>query len=157
VKPHPEPESRESTLRKRNREEKANETLAKLLQEHENQVKERSRIDAEKLLIQIEDAFAKLCEDNDVTKAAIQLITERSSHIPTYTPGGSTPWYSERRDYGEATVTVGGLYGSLTQLLGRITREPDSSVGFSVWRILDSYHPNLRFRFYQEKAKRRHP
>jgi hypothetical protein len=133
------------------------EALVKLIEEHEKQVKERSRIRAEKFLGQLEDAFARLCEENDVAKAAVQLISERSSHIPPYTPGGQTPWYKERRDYGEATVTVGELCGSLTQLLARTTHEPDSSVGFSVWRILDSYHPNLRFRFYQEKAKRRHP
>ena len=143
-------------MRKRNREEKAtaDETLAKLVEEHGKQVAEDSRIHAEKLLAQLEDAFARLCDDNDVAKAAVQLITERSSRIPPYTPERLTGWDKERRDYEEAIVTVGELYGSLTQLLGRITHEPDSSVGFSAWRILDSYHPNLRF--YPVKAQRRH-
>jgi hypothetical protein len=126
------------------------------MQEHEKEVAERSRIDAEKLLVQVEDAFAKLCEDNDVTKAALQLITERSSHIPPHTSEQATVWYRERRDYEEATVTVGELYASLTQLLGRVNHEPDSYVGRGVWRILDSYHPNLRFRFYQDKPRQRH-
>jgi len=98
-------------LRKRNREETvtADEALAKLLKEEEKWVEEWSRIDAEKLPAQVDDGFMRLCDDSDVAKAAIQLITQRSSHIPTYTPGGSTPWYSERRDYGEAAVTIGEL------------------------------------------------
>ena len=132
----------------------ADRTLAKLMQEHEKEVAERSRIDAEKLLVQVEDAFAKLCEDNDVAKAAIQLIAERSSHIPPYTSEQATVWYRERRDYEEATVTIGQLYGSLTQLLGRVTDESDRFVGVGVWKILDSYYPNLRFR--KDQAKRRH-
>jgi hypothetical protein len=46
----------------RNREEKitADEALAKLMEEHEKQVEERSRSEAEKLLAQLEDAFARL-------------------------------------------------------------------------------------------------
>lgn len=134
----------------------ADEALAKLLEEEEKQVAKWSRIDAEKLLVQVEDALAKLCEDNNVAKAANQIITERSSHIPPYTPEQVTVWYRERREYEEATVAIREFYGSLTQFLTRVTHEPDSYVGRGVWRILDSYHPNLRFRFYQVKAKRKH-
>jgi len=182
VKPVPEPDSSEATLRNKEEKVTADEALAKLIQEHEKQVAEWSRLDAEKLLAQLEDAFARLCDENDVAKAAIQLITERSSHIPPYTPvvvaGKEAKRFKEllaemtpeerqqddlfvkgleenaRRGYKEATVVVRELYGSLTQLLARITHEPDSSVGVS--RILDSYHPNLRFRFYQDKANRKH-
>ena len=152
------------------------------MQEHEKQVAEDSRVDAEKLLAQLEDAFARLCDENDVAKAAIQLITERSSHIPPYTPvvmagkeakrfkkllAEMTPEErqqheflvkgirkSARRDYEEATAVVREFYGSLTQLLARFPHEPDRLVGGGAWKILDSYHPNRRF--YQVKAKRKH-
>jgi len=168
----------------RNREEKvtASEALAKLMQELEKHVAEDSRGDAEKLLAQLEDAFARLCIENDVAKAAVQLIIERSSHIPPYTPvvmagkeakrfkkllAEMTPEErqqheflvkgireSARRDYEEATAVVREFYGSLTQLLARFPHEPDRLVGGGAWKILDSYHPNLRF--YQVKAKRKH-
>jgi hypothetical protein len=62
-----------------------------------------------------------------------------------------------RRDYGQAIVTIREFYGSLTQLLRRMTHEPDvghSFVGVGAGRILDSYHPNLRFQ--QVKVKRKH-
>ena len=73
----------------RNREEKvtAGEAFVRIMEEHEKEVKEESRIEAERLLAQVEDALARLCHDsNDVSKAAIQLVAERSSHISTYTP-----------------------------------------------------------------------
>jgi hypothetical protein len=124
------------------------------MEEHEKRVAEVSRIEAERFLAQLEDAFARLCDDNHIThiaEAATQLITERSSHIPPYTPEQGTGGYKARRDYEEATLTVGELYGSLTQLLGRVTHEPESDVGVSVSRILNSYHPDLRFR--QDKGR----
>ena len=161
----------------------ADEVLVRLMEKAEKQAAERSRIDAEKLLVQLEDALAKLCDDNDVAKAAIQLIAERSSRIPTYTPlqfvGREAKLYKEhladmtpeerhelelfvqgsqehaRRGYEEATVAIREFYGSLTQLLGRIAHESDRGLAVGVWRILDSYHPNLRFRFYQVKDKPR--
>jgi hypothetical protein len=121
-----------------------------------------------------------------VAKAAVQLLAERVSHIPPYTPlrfvGNAAKRYKEDlaemtpeerrefkiwdkagdeasgRDYAIATVVVRELYGSLAQFLARIIHDPDhhNYVGTGVWRILDSYHPNVRFRFYQDKAKRRH-
>jgi len=152
------------------------------MQEHEKQVAEDSRVDAEKLLAQLEDAFARLFIENDISKAAVQLITERSSHIPPYTPvvmaskeakrfkkllAEMTPEERQqhdllvegirenaRRDYEEASAVVRQFYGSLTQLLVRFTHEPDRLVSGGAWTILDSYHPNLRF--YQVKAKRKH-
>ena len=139
------------------------ETLARLMEEEERQLAEWSRSHAEKLLVQVEDAVAQFCEDNDVVKAAIQLITERSSHVPPYSPDQATDGYWERCGYEEATVSVGELYGSLTQLVSRVIHGPhsygpDSYVGRGVWKILNSYHPDQRFRFYQvkEKPKRRH-
>jgi hypothetical protein len=125
-------------------------------------------------------------DDNDIAKAAVQLITERSSHIPTYTPvvmvgeakrdkKASAEMRPEKREefkvfvkgleenarrgYEEATVVIREFYGSLTQLLTRFAREPfahepDQYVGVGVWRILDSYHPNLRF--YVAKPRQRH-
>ncbi|MGP8069789.1 MAG: hypothetical protein ACLP5V_07855 [Candidatus Bathyarchaeia archaeon] len=137
-----------------------NKTLLQLLKEEERQVAKWSRMNAEKLLVQVEDTLAKLCEDNDVAKAAIQIITERSNHAALYTPEQATDGYWARCGYEEATVSVGELYGSLTQLLGRVIHGPDSYgptsyVGRGVWRILDSYHPDQRFRFYQVKDKPR--
>ncbi|MGP8070030.1 MAG: hypothetical protein ACLP5V_09085, partial [Candidatus Bathyarchaeia archaeon] len=117
------------------------ETLLQLMEKAEKQFAERSRINAEKLLVQVEDSVAKLCENNDVAKAAIEVISERSSHIPLYTPEQATDGYWARCGYEEATVSVGELYGSLTQLLGRVIHGPDSYgptsyVGRGVWRIL---------------------
>jgi hypothetical protein len=129
------------------------ETLLQLLKEEERQVAKWSRMNAEKLLVQLEDAVAKICEYKDVAKAAIEVITVRSRHVPPYTPEQATDGYWARCGYEEATVSVGELYGSLTQLLGRATHGPDSYVGRGVWRILDSYHPDQRFRFYQVKDK----
>jgi len=54
-------------------------------------------------------------------------------------------------------VAVREFYGSLTQLLRRMTHESDvghSFVGVGAARILDAYHPNLRFQ--QVKVKRKH-
>jgi len=180
VKPVPEPDPSEATLTNREEKVTTGEALAKLMQEHEKQVAEDSRVDADKLLAQLEDAFARLCIENDIAKATVQLITERSNHIPPYTPvvmaskeakrfkkrlAEMTPEERQqyellvkeiredaRRGYEEATAVVREFYGSLSQLLAPFANEPDRFVG--VWRILDSYHPNLRF--YQVKAKRKH-
>ena len=136
------------------------ETLMRLLEEEEKQFAE----EAERRLVQLEDAVAQICEYKDVAKAAVQLITERSSHVPPYTPEQATDGSWARHGYEEAIVSVGELYGSLTQLLARFAHEPfahepfahepDRFVGVGVWRILDSYHPNLRF--HQVQVKRKH-
>jgi len=127
--------------------------------------------------------LAGLCS-SDVAKAAIQLIAERSSHIPPYTPlrfvGNAAKKYKkdragmtaeERRelkiftntiheaagrDYTIATEVVREFYGSLTQFLTRTIHQLDrhNYVGTGAWKILESYHPNLRF--HQVKAKRKH-
>jgi hypothetical protein len=123
----------------------------RLLEEEEKQFAE----EAERRLVQLEDAVAQICEYKDVAKAAVQLITERSSHVPPYTPEQATDGSWARHGYEEAIVSVGELYGSLTQLLGRVTHEPGSYVGRGVSRILNSYHPDQRFRFYQVKPKPR--
>ncbi len=146
----------------RNRQAKGttDETLLQLLKEEEKQFAE----EAERCLVQVEDGVAKLCEYKDVAKAAVQLITERSSHVPPYTPEQATDGSWARHCYEEATVSVGELYGCITQLLGRVTQglDTDTYVGRGVWRILDSYHPGQRFRFYpvkdrpkQRRARRR--
>jgi hypothetical protein len=145
---------RKITLGDRKETAATTEKLAKLMEEHEKRIAEVSRSEAERYLAQLEDGIAKLCDDNHVAEAAIQLITERSSHIPPYTPEGRTGWYNARRDYEEGTATVGELYGSLTRLLGRVTHEPDGDVGVSVSRILASYHPDLRFRLDKRKHGR---
>lgn len=79
----------------KNRERKAttDETLARLMKE----VVEVSRIEAKRYLAQLEDGFARLCDDNYVAEATIQLITERSSHIPPYTVEQVTSGYRVRR------------------------------------------------------------
>jgi hypothetical protein len=169
-------------LRNRNEKTTTNKTVLQLLEEREKEIAEWSRSDAEKLLVQLEDAIAKIC-DNDLAKAAIQLISERPSHIPPFTPlrfvGNAAKQYKKdmasltaeerrevkvfseagdeasARDYAIATDVVRDFYGSLTQLLTRIRPESDRLVRVGVWRILDSYHPDQRFRFYQVKPKPR--
>jgi hypothetical protein len=146
-------------------------------------IEETSRDTAERHLAQLEEALAGLCSSN-VAQAAIQLIAERSNHIPPYTPlrfvGNAAKKYKkdlatvtpeERRelkifskasdeaagrDYAIATEVVREFYGSLTQFLTRIIHELDSHnyVGTGAWRVLESYHPNLRF--HQVKMKRKH-
>jgi len=152
---------------------------------YEKYQEREARAVAERYLAQLEDALANLCcyrnHRDYVAKAAIQLITERSSHIPTYTPTRMTgretkplkkAWAemtsaernaaeafdealeeAARRDYGQATATAREFYVSLTQLLTQFTHDPVSLVGVGTWRILNSYHPNLRFR--RDHVKRR--
>ena len=156
--------------------------LEKSLQEVEKYIAETSRANAERFLAQLEDALARLCDNNNVAKAAVQLIAERSTSILPYTPvvrvGKEAKREKEllaemtleerqklealregieenaRRDYEKATVIVREFYGSLTQLLTRIAHEPDNGLGVGAWRILESGHPNLRF--YVAKPRQRH-
>jgi hypothetical protein len=148
-----------------------------------NEIERESRIEAERHLAQLENALANLCHvSNVVANTAIQLIMERARHVPPYTPlaGNAAKRYKEvflamtplerrrfetwargreedaRRGYGEATEILQEFYGVLTQLLTRTFHEADpfSLVGVGAWRILESYHPNLRF--HQVKVKRKH-
>lgn len=159
--------------------------IKKCMGNFERYLAEETRTKADGYLAQLEDSVSGLCHaSNGVVKAAIQLIAERSSHIPPYTSVRSvgkaakrhndnlaTMTAEERRtiknfvkwcdedaghDYGIATEVVREFYGSLTQFLTRIAGEPGhgSFVGVGVSRILKSYHANLRF--HPVKVKRKH-